>query len=219
MVDTKVIATAPAKLLACGMADALATNIEAQAVKKSHGLNMLGEHQTLVGLAVAQECENTLFAYGDEAYAAAIAHADTKAFDRIVEANTLMSGVGFESGGLAAAHAINDALSVLNGPVHERLHGEKVAFGLLTQLMLEGAATERFEKYFHFLKKLHLPTNFVELGIEDPSEANLLKVGKAACAPNDTMNRMPFEVTPLDVVNAMRGVDAYSIAKYSATHH
>ena len=219
MVDTKVIATAPAKLLACGMADALATNIEAQAVKKSHGLNMLGEHQTLVGLAVAQECENTLFAYGDEAYAAAIAHADTKAFDRIVEANTLMSGVGFESGGLAAAHAINDALSVLNGPVHERLHGEKVTFGLLTQLMLEGAATERFEKYFHFLKKLHLPTNFVELGIEDPSEANLLKVGKAACAPNDTMNRMPFEVTPLDVVNAMRGVDAYSIAKYSATHH
>ena len=219
MVDTKVIATAPAKLLACGMADALATNIEAQAVKKSHGLNMLGEHQTLVGLAVAQECENTLFAYGDEAYAAAIAHADTKAFDRIVEANTLMSGVGFESGGLAAAHAINDALSVLNGPVHERLHGEKVAFGLLTQLMLEGAATERFEKYFHFLKKLHLPTNFVELGIEDPSEANLLKVGKAACAPNDTMNRLPFEVTPLDVVNAMRGVDAYSIAKYSATHH
>lgn len=219
MVDTKVIATAPAKLLACGMADALATNIEAQAVKKSHGLNMLGEHQTLVGLAVAQECENTLFAYGDEAYAAAIAHADTKAFDRIVEANTLMSGVGFESGGLAAAHAINDALSVLNGPVHERLHGEKVAFGLLTQLMLEGAATERFEKYFHFLKKLHLPTNFVELGIEDPSEANLLKVGKAACAPNDTMNRMPFEVAPLDVVNAMRGVDAYSIAKYSATHH
>lgn len=180
---------------------------------------MLGEHQTLVGLAVAQECENTLFAYGDEAYAAAIAHADTKAFDRIVEANTLMSGVGFESGGLAAAHAINDALSVLNGPVHERLHGEKVTFGLLTQLMLEGAATERFEKYFHFLKKLHLPTNFVELGIEDPSEANLLKVGKAACAPNDTMNRMPFEVTPLDVVNAMRGVDAYSIAKYSATHH
>ncbi|MFR0595951.1 glycerol dehydrogenase [Limosilactobacillus mucosae] len=219
MVDTKVIATAPAKLLACGMADAMATNVEAQAVKKSHGLNMLGEHQTLVGLAIAQECENTLFKFGDEAYAAAITHTDTKAFDRIIEANTLMSGVGFESGGLAAAHAINDALSVLDGPVHDKLHGEKVAFGILTQLMLEGADTERFEKYFAFLKKLHLPTNFVELGIEDPSDENLLKVGQAACAPNDTMNRMPFEVVPQDVVNAMRGVDAYSVARLSIKSH
>lgn len=211
LVDTQIVANAPAKLLACGIADALATNVEAKAISQANELTMLNEHQTLVGAAIAQKCEDTLFAYAHEAISAVEAHADTKALDKVVEANTLMSGVGFESGGLAAAHAINDGLSVLDGPVHTKMHGEKVSFGTLTQLMLEGVDEAEFLKYFNLLHSLNLPTNFQEIGIEDPSDENLLKVAQASCSPNDTMGRMPFDVEPDDVVQAMRGVDAYSV--------
>lgn len=218
LLDTSVVAKAPARFFASGIADALATNVEAQAVAQGDGLTMLNARQTLVGKAIAQECENTLFAYGEEALAAVKHDADSKAVENIVEANTLMSGVGFESGGLAAAHAIHNGLSALTGKIHSMTHGEKVAFGTLTQLMLEGASKERYLKYFLFMKKLGLPTTFEEVGIEDPSEENLLKVGTLACADGDTMDRMPFEVTPQDVADAMRAANAFG-HEFMAGHH
>ena len=54
----------------------------------------------------------------------------------MIEANTLLSGIGFESGGLAGAHAIHNGLTVLE-ECHHMYHGEKVAFGTITQLVLE----------------------------------------------------------------------------------
>lgn len=101
LIDTQVVAGAPARLLASGIADALATNVEAQAVAQGHNQTMLGAQQTLVGNAIATKCEETLFKYGLEAVTAVESHAVTKSLDKVVEANTLMSGLGFESGGLA----------------------------------------------------------------------------------------------------------------------
>ena len=62
----------------------------------------------------------------------------TKAVEHIIEANTYLSGIGFESGGLAGAHAIHNGLTAIP-ETHELYHGEKVAFGTLVQLVLEGA--------------------------------------------------------------------------------
>ena len=47
LVDTAVIAKAPAKLLAAGIADALATYVEARAVARSHSKNMVGGVQPI----------------------------------------------------------------------------------------------------------------------------------------------------------------------------
>lgn len=210
LIDTKIVAGAPVRLLASGIADALATNVEAQAVAKGHNDTMLGAKQTAVGAAIGEKCEETLFKYGLEAVTSVKNHVVSKALDNVVEANTLMSGLGFESGGLAAAHAIHDGLTALNGPVHEMTHGEKVAFGTLTQLFLEGADRDRFEKYLKFDLELGLPTTFADLKLADVSDEDLMKVGQQATSPEDTMKQMPFEVTPYDVVQAMKGVDAYS---------
>lgn len=49
----------------------------------------------------------------------------TQALERVVEANTLLSGLGFESGGLAVAHALHSGLTAA-ARSHEFLHGEKV---------------------------------------------------------------------------------------------
>ena len=40
----------------------------------------------------------------------------TPALDRIVEASTLLSGLGFENGGLAVAHALHNGLTKVCKP-------------------------------------------------------------------------------------------------------
>ena len=209
LVDSQLIAGAPVRLLTAGIADALATNVEAQAVAQAGAKTMLNEHQTLVGNAIAQKCEDTLFKYAHLAVADVKHHVVTRALDRIIEANTLMSGLGFESGGLSGAHAIHDGLTTLS-QTHGLSHGEKVAYGILTQLMLEGASQARYEKYFTLLLSLGLPTTLKALHLADATDDDLLSAAKAACAANDTMDRLPFPVTPADVAQAFRAVDAYT---------
>ncbi|KRK48973.1 iron-containing alcohol dehydrogenase [Secundilactobacillus kimchicus] len=212
LVDTQLVANAPVRLLASGIADALATNVEAQAVARADGQTMLGAKQTLVGNAIAEKCEETLFNYAVQALDAAKVHVVTDALNKVIEANTLMSGVGFESGGLAAAHAIHNGLTALNGPIHAKTHGEKVAFGTLTQLFLEGRSTAEINRYLDLDLALGLPTTFSDLDIPSVTDDDLHAVGEAATQPNDTMTEMPFEVTADDVVAAMKGADAYSRA-------
>ena len=104
LVDTTVVSKAPPRFLAAGMGDAIATNVEARQCMNS--TNFGGGLQTEVSSAICQKCEEILFKYGKQAYEACKVHAVTPALEAVVEANTLLSGLGFESGGLAAAHAV-----------------------------------------------------------------------------------------------------------------
>ncbi|WP_321386482.1 iron-containing alcohol dehydrogenase [uncultured Enterococcus sp.] len=140
LVDTAVIVNAPARLLAAGIADGLSTAIEARAVWKKQGENILEKAPTLTALAIAEKCEEVLFTYGLQAIEDNKNKAVTPAFDAVVEANTLMSGLGFESGGLAAAHALHNGFSAIHGKADQLMHGEKVAFTTLVQLVF-GEAT------------------------------------------------------------------------------
>ncbi|MFX3839228.1 iron-containing alcohol dehydrogenase, partial [Streptococcus suis] len=57
LVDTAIICQAPPRLLASGIADGLATWVEARAILQSNGTTMAGGGQTLAGIAIAQTCE------------------------------------------------------------------------------------------------------------------------------------------------------------------
>ena len=59
------------------------------------------------------------------------------------------SGLGFESSGLALAHAVHNGLTAAS-ETHAYFHGEKVAFGLLVQLVLEGASRRIFDEVLTF---------------------------------------------------------------------
>ena len=79
----------------------------------------------------------------------------TPSLERIIEANTLLSGVGFESGGLAAAHAMAAGMTVI--PVlRQYLHGELVAVGLAAHLVLEGELKEA-RRVARFMAEIGLP--------------------------------------------------------------
>ena len=126
----------------------------------------------------------------------------------VIEANTLLSGIGFESAGLAGAHAIHNGFTVLE-ECHHMYHGEKVAFGTLTQLVLENVPQEELEDIILWCIEVGLPVTLKELGAENVTDEQLMEVAKTACSENDTLHNMPFEVTPETVFAAMKAADAY----------
>ena len=207
LMDTSVIAKSPARLTVSGMGDALATYFEARATKNSHSSTCAGGTITLAAMALAKLCYETLISDGIQAKLALEAGVCTPSVEKIIEANTLLSGLGFESGGLAAAHAIHNGLTVLED-CHHMYHGEKVAFGTITQLVMENAPEEELAEVVGFCIEAGLPVTLAELGIKNTSHEKIMAVAEAASAPGETIHNMPFPVTADTVYAAIMAADA-----------
>ena len=211
VVDTKVIAGAPARFMSSGIADALATWVEARSVIKAEGNTMAGGTTTIAGQAIAEKCEQILFEYGHLAYESVKAKAVTPALESVVEANTLLSGLGFESGGLAAAHAIHNGFTALKGDIHHLTHGEKVAFGTLVQLTLEKHSIQEIERYIAFYISLDLPVTLEDIKLKDATREDIMKVAEAATIEEETIHQA-FNITADDVADAIFATDQYAKA-------
>lgn len=207
LMDTDIITAAPARFMTAGIGDALATYYEAAACVASNATTMAGGHVTNAAFALAKLCREILLSDGIKAVTAAEQGLSTQAVENIIEANTYLSGVGFESSGLAAAHAIHNGLTILP-ECHDKLHGEKVAFGTLTQMVLENCPLEEILDIISFCAIVGLPVTFADLGIDKVSDERLMEVAERSCAADDTMANMPFEVTPQDVFAAMKTADS-----------
>ena len=206
LMDTEIIAKSPVRLTVSGMGDALATYFEARACQASEATTCAGGNVTMAAMSLAKLCFDTLMNEGVKAKLALEAGACTKAVEKVIEANTLLSGIGFESGGLAGAHAIHNGFTVLD-ECHHMYHGEKVAFGTITQLVLEDIPAEELEDIIDWCIELGLPVTLKELGITEVTDEKLMAVATAACAENDTLHNMPFEVTPETVCAAIKAAD------------
>jgi glycerol dehydrogenase len=207
LVDTQVIAQAPPRLLTAGMGDALVTWFEARTCVAGAVRNMRGGGSTASALALAELCYRTLLADGAAALHAVTTRAVTPALERLVEANTLLSGLGFESSGLAAAHAVHNGLTAAP-ETHDFFHGEKVAFGLLVQLVLEGAPRATVEEVLGFSSEVGLPITLAGIGLGDIPRERLDPIARRAAAPGETMHNEPFAVTPDMVADALLAADA-----------
>jgi glycerol dehydrogenase len=116
LVDTKIIAEAPARFLVSGMGDALATWFEAETCDRSHFHNVSGGFNLRAIMALAHVCYQTLLEYGGAAKIACENNLASPALERIVEANTLLSGLGFESGGSPPHTAFTTVSATWKGP-------------------------------------------------------------------------------------------------------
>lgn len=206
LVDTDLIAHAPVRLLVAGMGDALATYFEARACFQSGAQTSAGGVCSLSALALAEACYDTLLGYGWEAKQAVEQKTVTGALEHVVEANTYLSGTGFENGGLAAAHAVHNGLTVLP-ETHKMLHGEKVAFGTLVQLVLEKVPDEEMMTVLAFCKKIGLPVTLKELGITEVTPEKIMAVAEACCQAGETIHNMSGGVMPRDVYVAILVAD------------
>lgn len=215
LVDVGIIAEAPTRFLVAGMGDALATWFEALSCHQTKSQNECGGYGTAAGLHIAKLCYETLLTYGVAAKIACDMSIVTPAFERIVEANILLSGLGFESAGLAAAHAIHNGLTAL-AETHAFYHGEKVAFGVLAGLQLTDAPMDESETVFSFCKDVGLPTTLEDIGLGNASRDMLMKAAEKACAPEQSVHHEAGVITPRKVLNAMLAADAMGKARKHA---
>lgn len=206
LVDTTLVARAPRRYLVAGMGDALATWYEARTVIEAHGRNQVDGAPTLSAGALALLCRDTLFADGVAACLAVDAQAVTPALERIVEANTLLSGLGFESGGLALAHGVHNGLTAV-AETHPYLHGEKVAFGLLVQLVVEGRPSHEIDQVIDFCRSVGLPTTLADIGLAQPTDEQLQVIARRTVREDEVSHHEPFEVTAAMVFDGIRGAD------------
>jgi glycerol dehydrogenase len=202
LVDTALIAKAPARFLAAGIGDALATFYEADACRRSGARNCMKMPGITIAHEIARLCRDTIFAYGADALAECDAKTAGPALERVVEANILLSGIGFESGGVAAAHAIHHGLCELDD-VHHHLHGEKVAIGVLAGLKLHGL-DEEFDRVRAFCAQVRLPVRLADIGIADATDEKLAIVARRACRQGEIIHNEPIPITQDMVVAALK---------------
>jgi glycerol dehydrogenase len=205
LVDSALIVAAPVRFLVAGMGDALSTWLEARSNLESRSRNYVGDGYaaTLAGAEIARVCHGVLMRDGRSAFAAAKAGCLTPAVENIIEANTLLSGLGFENCGVSAAHGIHDALTVLE-PTHHFFHGEKVAFGVICLLVLENRAPQELNEALDFCIDLGLPTTLADLGLNDVTKEDLFRVGEVAMKPSNVIHSVPVELTAGLIANVIR---------------
>jgi glycerol dehydrogenase len=207
LVDTEVIARSPPRLLVAGMGDALATWFEAKTCVEGNVRNMRGGRSSESALALAELCYRILLRDGVDALAALRNQSPTSALEHLVEANTLLSGLGFESSGLAAAHAVHNGLTAVP-QTHSYFHGEKVAYGVLVQLVLEKKSETLIEEVLEFATRVGLPTTLAAIGLADMTGEMLDRIAARSTAEGETIHNEPFQVEPPMVAEAIRAADA-----------
>lgn len=195
LVDSEIIARAPRRFLVSGMGDALSTFFEAEQCRKSQSKNEVGEHGSMTAYALARLCYDTLLRDGLKALEACEKRRVTPSLEHVIEANTLLSGIGFESGGIATAHAIHNGLTSLT-QTHAFYHGEKVAFGVLASLFLHDETKRYIDEVYSFCESVGLPTTLADIGLRDISQDELLVVANRACRVGESIHHETRTMTP-----------------------
>jgi len=208
LVDSEVIAKAPVRTLVAGMGDALATWIEARVALETGAGNLAGGVSTMAAMAIAKLGYDVLMEHGLQAKLAAQAGVLTPSVEKVIEANILHSGLGFESGGLATAHMIANCLPSFP-ECHHLMHGEEVAVGVICQLSLDSAvAMDEVYEAVDFEIEVGLPVTFAELNLEGVTRSRLKSIGDVCASEGSLCQSHSFKVTSEAVVDAIIAADA-----------
>jgi glycerol dehydrogenase len=162
-------------------------------------------------MAIARLAYDILLEYGVAAKLAVDKNAVTPAVEMVIEANTLLSGLGFENCGIGAAHSVSVGLGTLKG-AENCLHGELVSFGTIVNLVLENYPKDKINEVIGFCSAVDLPISLDQLGVEDRSPADLIRAAEIVFREGSFMKNLSFEATPQLVVDSIVGADALGVA-------
>ena len=206
LLDTEILTKAPIRFFVAGMGDALSTFVECRANRQSSSPNYVnkGYAMTIAGWAVCEACHKTVLQKGVNAKIAAENGLVTKDVEDVIEANTLLSGLGVQNTSCAGSHSIAEGITILP-PCAKLLHGEVVAFGVLVQLIVEGAPKAEIDEMYDFFNAVGLPTTFADLGIPEVTDEEIMKV--AECSMHSYWDVEPFTVNPQMVFDGIKMAD------------
>jgi glycerol dehydrogenase len=212
--DTALIARAPARFLRNGIGDAIAKKFEAERALADGALNFFGGGPLRTALVIADACYTNLRQFGVAAMAAAEAHISDEAFEAVVEANVLMSGLAWESGGLSYAHAVVRGLVKARG-AGTAAHGEHVAYATLVQLAIENRADGFIEDLAGFLRQVGLPASLADLGMNSPRDDEIAEIARlTTIGPKG--GRIIVAAPPETIAAAIRRIEQFAETKVQA---
>lgn len=206
LVDTAIIAKAPLELLSAGVGDALVKVFEVEQCIGASGQNVFGAQSPLTALALARACYDTVRESLTDAYAAHAAGTPNAAFERLVEACVLMSGLAFESGGLSVSHGMTRGLSAVPG-ISRALHGHQVAYGLLVQLELEGRDNAFMDDMRAFYREACLPLKLADMGHDSSSNSTVQTIAELSAAAAH-MKKFSKPISTCDIADAINRIEA-----------
>lgn len=211
LVDVEIIVKAPLRLLVAGIGDALSTYIEAKACYEANKITDAGGRVSYSALMIAKACYESVMKYALSAVDDVKHGIISDDVENIIETNILLSGIGFESGGLSIAHTLHNALTKVKSN-KQMMHGDVVAYASLVQLACEGNK-QMFEEVYQLCTQIGLPTTLQALGIEINKETmNLIE---NECFEKITnIHTVPYEMTMDKLENAIRFVESCKEANH-----
>lgn len=163
-INTEIIAEAPEVYLWAGIGDTLAKGYEPEFSANGQEL----DHLNSIGITLSKLCQEPLVKYGEQALLACQENMVNKAFEEVVLAiiitTGLVSNCVINDYNSAIAHAMCYGFTTNKKVEKNHLHGEIVAYGVLIQLVID----EKFDelaKLLSFYKAINLPTRLVDLDI------------------------------------------------------
>ncbi len=177
LVDTSIIVKAPARFFRAGIGDAISKRFEAAQCGAAGGRNFFGGLPPDIARVMADRCHAVIVENGLVALRDVERHEPTPAVEAVTEATVLLSGLGFESGGLSLSHALLRGLTAVPA-LAAALHGEMVAFGTVVQLVLERRSKEELHQHLTLLARLQLPVTLSELGQASLTDEDLRHIGE-----------------------------------------
>jgi glycerol dehydrogenase len=207
LVDSEICAKAPIRMFKAGMCDALSTYYESSLNLRVGHDNMVddGYRATQGGARLALMTREVLMRDGLRAVRDLENGALTDAVENVIEANTFLSGQ-FENVGFAIAHCVDTALSAIP-ETHKCLHGERVAFGIIVQMIMDNRPTEEMDETVGWLVAIGVPVTYEQLGLELNDE-NVNFVAEKLAAEDSHAHIMPFKVDVPYAASVIRSADA-----------
>jgi glycerol dehydrogenase len=206
LVDSGIQARAPLRLMAAGIGDALAKWYEGKPC-----YDQLKERDSGVesAMTLSTQARETLLRLGLQARDDVENGRNSPAVETVVENNILLAAVIGGLGGskfrVAVPHALLYGLTVLP-QVHQNLHGEMVAFGILVQLCLEKNEKE-LAILLPFFSRLGMPITLKALGLSNLEDPLYWEGLKRTCVKGSSVHNLPFPVDEQKLHRAMLEAD------------
>lgn len=201
---SRIMAQAPVEYLLRGIGDTMAKYYEAAIASRGRKL----QHRDGMGIALSRMCLDPLYAYGEQAVADNRRHVVSPAFEEVILAIVMTSGLvsNFAAPEFNGhiAHQLFVELADLPAAEQCRQHGGLVAYGILLLLLCDGQE-EEFKRFYAFCQSIGLPTCREETCA---SEEDIRRVFRATEKKQD-VRIMPYKVTQDMLHEAAEKIEAY----------
>ena len=162
-----------------------------------------------MGLEAAKITRDALLRDANGALEAMSTKTVTASFKHAVDTVFAISGAvgcfGVHYGRMAGAHAVHNGMSLVK-ETHKVLHGTKVSYGILVQLLAEGKK-EEVEKLIPFYKENDLAYNLACVNVVEDVEEKIEKIAEFAASEKESFKLAVDVCTPEVVATAMRQLE------------